>query len=140
MVDKHNNGWKKLINFVDEKIKAQAPVERMTLLPESFQPNSWTVICGRKRGCYDSGKVVSSMSSGRLSSYSLSYESPTHQRLFMPLPLPNLQWEIEDFESLWYVELEKFEHQNLPLVTDVFIKRVMLIFKTRSYSNSTLTL
>ena len=58
MVDRGNSRrWRDAL-VVDERIKSQVPIGRMTELPEDFQPNVWTVICGRGRESYDSSKYL----------------------------------------------------------------------------------
>lgn len=44
------------LSFVDERVRSQAPIDRMTPLPDDWTPNSWSVICGRGKECYEHGK------------------------------------------------------------------------------------
>jgi hypothetical protein len=41
------------LDFVDERVRSHAPIDNMTPMPERWQPDNWSVICGRGRECFE---------------------------------------------------------------------------------------
>jgi hypothetical protein len=41
------------LSFVDDRVLSYAPMVSETPLPDHWQPDAWSVICGRGKGCYD---------------------------------------------------------------------------------------
>ena len=52
MVDRGTFDINNLV-FVDERIRATAPVPKNNALPESWTPGPWSVLCGRGKECYN---------------------------------------------------------------------------------------
>ena len=53
MVDRGTLDINKDLSFVDPRIRSQAPVDRMILLPPGFSPTNWDVICQRGKDSYE---------------------------------------------------------------------------------------
>ena len=41
------------LTFLDERVRSHVPIERMTPLAIDWQPDNWSVICGRGKECYE---------------------------------------------------------------------------------------
>jgi hypothetical protein len=41
------------LDFVDERVRSHAPIDNMTPMPEGWQPDNWSVICGRGKECFE---------------------------------------------------------------------------------------
>ena len=53
MVDRGTLDINRDLSFVDPRIRSQAPVDRMVVLPPQFTPGNWDVICQRGRDSFD---------------------------------------------------------------------------------------
>jgi hypothetical protein len=41
------------LSFVDERVRSHAPIDSNSPLPEHWVPDSWSVICGRGKECFE---------------------------------------------------------------------------------------
>ena len=53
MVDRGSFSMMNKLAFIDERVRAHAPVSRNEELPESWTPQPWSVLCGRGKDCFD---------------------------------------------------------------------------------------
>jgi hypothetical protein len=58
MVDRGKLDIYKDLSYVDPRIRAQAPSDRMELLPADYVPGHWDVICLGGKENYDHSKSV----------------------------------------------------------------------------------
>ena len=53
MVDRGSFSMMNKLAFIDERVRAHAPVSRNEELPESWTPQPWSVLCGRGKDCFN---------------------------------------------------------------------------------------
>jgi hypothetical protein len=58
MVDRGRFNDMSDLQYLDERIRSQAPLRKKTPLPKGFQLTEWSVLCGRGKNCFNHGKLI----------------------------------------------------------------------------------
>jgi hypothetical protein len=58
MVDRGRFNDMSDLHYLDDRIRSQAPLRKKTPLPKGFQPNEWSVLCGRGKNSFNHGKLI----------------------------------------------------------------------------------